>query len=436
MVVEDPNVTYPELQVNRDNDGEPATGISETHHQTNALSKSPGGVSAFSGTTARTSRSVQELSDLSPEVMLEALLDLTHASDRMLSFLVPRELSEHAITAHMAQLQSKYSSANKNFRRLATTLSANRDEYGSESYIALGVVMGALVGRRPESNEVAGPWRPDALLQKANLAVLASSIFSRSWQTQDAPFVEELEHIFPMCFLEGFVEAESPLSGYSQLVDETFQLALDIRTQYAIMLLARHAGQPNFDPDAVLLQVFYKDAQKLRGWDVGGLRAEDLTPKVQDTVLARLKRLREAFATSDEDFATDIAPLQSTFPWTNVVMQAVTWISQRLEELNGQISLSQGDQQILELLKEEVQSVRSARSIVDDNGRQDIGSPQVVLEYEPPSDMVDIATDPQAFPRKSTRTKTLQLGQFRQVGLGFFQVTSYIYTVSLLANSR
>lgn len=415
ILAEEPSIAYPELQTNTkdEEEEEQPIEIGETNQQANVQSKSPGAVSAFSGTTARTSRSAQDLSDLSTEVMLDAFLDLSRASDKMLNFLMPTEISRASITAHMAQLQTKRSPANLNLTRLATTLSANRDMYGSESYIALPEVLGTLVGSGQGSNDNAGPWRPDTLLQKANLAVLASSVFSRSWRTQDAQLVEELEHIFPLPFTVGFLASETTLAGYSELLNETSQLALDIRTQYAIMLLARHARQPNLDPNAILLQVFYEDAKTLRGWGVGGLRAEDLTGKVRDTILSRLEKVREAFAKSEEDFVTNIELLQSSFPWTTLVLQVVSWINLRLKELNRQISEHHGADRVFEALKEEVQRARLAKSSTNDHDANDTGSPRIILEYDLPSDLAETAIEPQDLPRKATKTAMLELGQFR-----------------------
>lgn len=414
MVPEDPSIAYPEIQVDREDeeDGEQPIERGVNKPQANVLSKSPGGVSAFSGTTARTSRSTQDLSDLSTEGMLDAFADLLSASDQMLRFLIPREISEASITAHMAQLQTKRSSANVNMTRLATMLSANRDMFGSESYIALQDILGTLVGKDLGSNDNPPPWRPDALLQKANLAVLASSIFSHSWRIQDAQLIEEIEQLFPMPFLEGFLASETPLAGYSQLSNETFQLALDIRTQYAIMLLARHARQPNFDPNAVLLQVFYEDDKTLRGWGVRGLRAEDLTGEEQHTILLRLENLRATFARSEHDFATDREPFQSSIPWTTLVQQTISWINLRLAEINRQISVHRGAERIIEALRQEVQRARLANSSLNDDGANDAGSPQILLEYDFPPE-AETAAEPQDSPRKLTRTKTLKLGQFR-----------------------
>ncbi len=426
MVAEDSSIAYPEIQVKKDDDDEADQPIEvEVNDQeANIHSKSPGGISAFSGTTARASTSTQDLSYLNIKIMLEALADFQSASDRMLMFLIPKEISEASITAHMTQLQNKNSLASKNLTRLSEMMSASRDMYGSDTYIAPKEVLSTLVGKGLGSSDNARPWRPDALLQKANLAVLASSIFSQPWGTGDAQLIEELEQLFPMPFTEGLLAPETLLIGYSELANETFELALEIRTQCAIVLLARHAGQPNVDPYAELLQLFYEDGKTLRGWGILGLQAGDLTREFRDTILLRVSKLREAIARSEKDIATHVqAPIQSDFPWTTLVLQMVRWISLRLVELNRQISEHHGADRIFRALEEEVQRARLAKSSIDDDDdANDSGSPRVILEYDLPPEAIERVIEPEDVSRKVTRAKTLKLGQFRWVFYGFFYV--------------
>lgn len=386
-------------------------GMRQTKLQPKIQSKSPGGVSAFSGTTARTSHSAQDLSDLNTETLLDVFLDLSRASDKLLKCLMPREISEAFVHAHMAQLQTKNSSANKNFNRLATTLSVNKEVYASESYIRVQEVLQTLVGNNQEARTDTGPWRPDALIQKANLAHLASSILSRSWRTQDSRVVEELEEAFPSSFIEGFVNSETLQAGFSELVDETFELALAIRTQYAIMLLARHARQPNFDAGTVAAEIFLQDGRSLRGWDIPSLRARDLHAEAKATVRSRFRIFSDTFANSGEDFLAGIELLQSLFPWSTFILQAVTWIDLRLKELDRQIADCQGANRMFEALQIAVQS--ASKSLIMNDHQNERGSPPIVLEYDPPSEMADERIKHAVVPAKTTAIKKLKLPQFK-----------------------
>ncbi|KAK4691784.1 hypothetical protein P7C71_g5292, partial [Lecanoromycetidae sp. Uapishka_2] len=225
-VTEHPSVAYPDLGSGDEEDREQIGGEQPTEQP----SKSPGGASAFSGTTARTSLSARELSDISSEELLDALPDLAAASNKMLALLVPSPLSEASVKGIVDQLRTKDSRANKNLRRLCSSFQVQKDIFGSESYISQRRTLRVLLGTKQTSDLGAAQWGPEALLHKANLAVLASDILSHSMQEQADQIVEELEQAFPSSFLEGFVQSETPTTESSALSLETLRLAIEIRT--------------------------------------------------------------------------------------------------------------------------------------------------------------------------------------------------------------
>lgn len=376
------------------------------------MAKSPGGISAFSGTTARTSRSGLDFADMDSGIMLDALPDLAGASDSMLRFLVPIDLSESSILSLMTQVQTKGSRGKKNFDRLFSTLSAQRDSYGSDSYIALSEVLRTLVGGRHPDDD-AGPWRPDGLLQKANLAILVAGVFNYSWERQDSHFVEELEQIFPAPFAKGLVSSNDLSIGYSVLGSQTFQVALEIRTQYAIMLFSRHAEQANFDYDVVLRKVFYENAQNLRGWPVVGLRTRDMTREVQDAIVSRLKSLRDTFARYSEGSMAAVEHIQAAFPWGSFVQQTLVWASQRMVELDSQNSANGGAHTICQTLKGKTESSALAGSLTNNDGINDRGTPPIELQYDQPSDASHTASEQQDVPLPLRKAKVLDVDRFK-----------------------
>ena len=390
--------------------------VEDIHRPLQQDSKSPGGVSAFSGTTARTSRSAQELVELSSEDMLDALPDLSSASDKILSYLMPPEISETTIASITNQLQKKDSRTNKNLRRLGNTFQVQRDIFGGESYIDPNAALRVFLGMRNASDNRAGVWRPDPLLQKANLAVLAPSVLSYPWQNQNDQFIEVLEQSFPLPFMTGFSPPDTLAPGFSALSMQTLQLALEIRTQYVIILLTRLLGQPNFDSDVVLQEVFYQDTKNLKGWDFVSLRSEDMTKELQQTILSRLQHLRQAFTetslTSFEGRAASIEQLKTTFPWQDFVRQAIIWINLRLHEIEAQVISSGGPEGIAQALNDEIQRKRLAqKSIVDGSTTVDDDDAQIELNYEAPSDTT--SEQQQVLLRKPTKANAFKLGQFK-----------------------
>ena len=226
QVPEETNVDYPDLKPNFLN------GLAQAANQ---IAESP--YTAFSGTTARTSRSAQEYRGYSAFDLLDALPDLSYAADKVLSWLVPEnEINEEAVASTYNELQNNGSRTSKNISRLGQSFNTQKDVYGGQPFMNPSVVVGALLG----SNEIQGtenqPWRPDPLLHKANLTTLIMFI-TRSWEIEaSARLVEFLDQNFPLAFIGQSFAARD------------FGIALEIRTQHFILQLARYIHQLNFDP--------------------------------------------------------------------------------------------------------------------------------------------------------------------------------------------
>ena len=336
--------------------------------------------------------------------MLDALPDLSEAADKLLGCLVPSEISEAKITSQMTKLHTKGTITSVNWRRHSNAFQAQRELYGSDSYINPSAALKTLIGKKQLSEATSGPWRPDALLQKANLAVLASNIFTHPWQEQGDQFIEDLEQAFPRYFTEA-LSSDTLMPGHSTLIVETFQFALEVRTQYAITLLDRYSAQPNFDSDVVLHQIFYKNKDVLKGWYVLGIQSENLTNEYEDAILKRLAQLRAAFTDFSESAIAGTERLRTTFPWNSFVHDTVAWISKRMKEIEAQIVASGGNQAICESLGNEVQRLRSTRPSMNYD--------HLVLNYEPPSEASNTASEHQNVTSKPMPVKVLKMGQFK-----------------------
>ena len=388
--------------------------LSEQYSQRPHLSKSPGEVSAFSGTTARTSRSAEEMLNPSLEDTLDAIEEISRCSEKILRYLVPPQISEVTVTALMINLQAKGSRLNQNLKRLNDMLSIQRERLGNNQYIANQEIVESLLREHPVPDDEAARCRPDALLLRANLAELASKMFSCSWQDTDDIFIEESEQAFPSFFVTKFVPSENQNfeAGSCGMIRETSQLALELRTQYAIILLDRHADQPNFDSDVILQKVFYKDAKNLRGWTSIPMLMEDLVNETQSATVTRLESLREAFAISSDDVRMSIEHLRTSFPWITFVQQFATWIKQRLTELNDQVARYGGLEAILQALSDQAQSVRFNTSSAANEKANDDDHGQIILSYDFPSEASLAVAQPQNR-SKFGGMKTLKLGLFK-----------------------
>ena len=419
MVVEDPSVVYPELEMAGYGGASESVEDARAGQQpTQQNHKSPGGLSAFSGTTAGTSLSTQDLTESSKEEIIDTLPDLSEASDKVLSFAIPAELSETSVATAVAQLQNNDTREHKKLKRLGDTFEVQRKDYGIKTYIHVGDTLRKLLGRKvaPISEQTAS-WRPDALFQKANLANLVLKIVSIAEQDEKDHFLEDIASIFPHPFAQRLGLAQSLTPECTALAEATFQLALEIRTQEAIMLFARHVRKINFDPDTVLLQLFY-DGNELKGWTVLGLRAEDLGKEAKDTILKRVERLRGAFqqngqAPSNGQFS-GVDSLRVDFPWTTFTQKIVAWAGQRLVEIEIQTTTHGSAQAICQGLSNVVQSGKHGQSIKTVSAHDESDDAELRLDYDMPSGS-RATSEQQDASAKSAKATKLQLAPFRLV---------------------
>lgn len=422
MVAEDPSVVYPDLETTEEDGAVVKEGDARAAElPTTQHDKSPGDLSAFSVTTARISFPTQELTELNPEDMLDTLPDLSDTSDKLLSFAIPAELSETSVATIMAHLQNKDTREHKRLKRLGDTFERQRKEYGGDSYINVGDTLKRLLGREaPPIDEQTAPWRPDALLQKANLAVLVLQILSIGERDQRENFIEDIAGTFPLSFLQSFGLPKNLTPECSALAEATFQLALEVRTQEAIMLLARHVGKINFDPDTALLQVFYDDTKNLKGWAASGLRTGDLTKEAEETIVGRVKQLRGAFKSSgpvpSDGQSSDFESLHVHFPWSTFAQQMVAWAGHRLTEIEIQTTTYGGAQAICQGFTDMVQSGMLGQSLETDDGHDPSDGREIRLDFDAQSEL-RATLEQQDTSVISARADGLNLGPFRSVNI-------------------
>ena len=411
MVVEERSITYPEL---RDEEGSGAEEISEHAQQAQIGGlpdlTSPGGASAFSGTTVRASRNAQELEDLISEGLLDALPDLSSASDKLLDFLIPKNPSETAVNDIRQQLGSKNSRSSKNFQRLNNAFNVQREIFGSGLFVDLRKILKALVDLRDIAESTPGPWRPDALLQKANVAALTAKILTSSSASEVDHFWEELDQYFPNYFVTDRVDFESP---------QTFQLALEIRTQYAVTQLTQRVNQSDFDSDKILAQIFNERGESFRGWDCDGMRADDLPKKFKKTLLLRFSEIRgkcqKALQPSPNNSELTTV-LLSSFPWAKFSYVFVTWAKGHVEELKDVVNQNGGTEIMVRSLSDEIQRRKGSQSARQENPTLRDESPRVVLDFEPPSEISNsISVQSEISNAKKTRVDGLKTTAFRYV---------------------
>ena len=358
MVAEDRE----ENEDNEDEDEDEDEDDDEAHQGTRRAqrSHSPGGMSQISGTTAissfsaRTSHSQGEIVALDPMVA-EMLPDLWNDSYRIMNLLAPADASEEQVESIVRELKVSGSRLAKLLRQNEKRFAVTREHYGNEPYIKTALIFQRLLGS-PDPAETSS--RPDAIIQVANLATLVKDFLVMEKESQSSQSIlGGLDSYFPQVFITKF--ENNIQSGNSTLLDESFELALDIRTQLTIVALGFQKEQESWDPDQILLATFYDPPQHrspplsdfedtIRNGqpkDLMGASLE-LTDDQTAEVLQRVRDIRSAFRQSNDAIElgdlVDFDQLGENFSWVKFLTDLVHWSRMRLDEISEGIKQQGG----------------------------------------------------------------------------------------------
>ena len=302
---------------------------------------SPADISNISGTTAITSHSALALAEIDSEKMISKLTDLSDVSGKVLDLLTPRNASDQDLDKLIRDLQDPTSRRARHFRNLRSAFTEVRREYGAGAYIDLSTTIRGMLGVRYPSEVGEGLWRPDDIFYKSNLATFIDIL----WSLQDSfdstvhP-LEKLDRDFPKPFLERLAGITSHQSlGSSTLLKDSFDVALDIRTQFTLQTLKDKQGNANFDPSIVLNQIFYEIDRptSIRDWAVGGLRQTDFKREKRNAIVERMQQIQAHFRHDSDAVKSgstvDIDGLYAEFPLFQFVQKALIWTRRRADEI-------------------------------------------------------------------------------------------------------
>ncbi|KAJ4350518.1 uncharacterized protein N0V89_009139 [Didymosphaeria variabile] len=266
-------------------------------------------------------------------------------------------------------------------RQLSTHLIHYRGNH--QQYVHIRAVHAALFGANCDAT--AAQTGLDLVLYQANLIVFAKDMMPLDVDDKTTVgALRKLDSSFPSLFLPALIlgtKGSESITGDSALLQESFELALELRTQLAISSLSHGITDESFDPDAALEEVFFnpdsESAHQLgvvRGWDTFALGGDEsaLPEAFVQRVVARMTAIREFFTTGDtsqgQEESVNLEDLSAAFPWAALILRLVSWVRARNEELVAAIQEQGGAHGILERVKAERE-----RSIVDpETGR--IGS--------------------------------------------------------------
>ena len=345
----------------------------------------------------RNSGSATELADMNSEQMTDHLPDLWKETDQILGLLVPRADAAPRVDKIRDNLQDSTSRTRRSLDRYRESFEKVKEVYGTEPYINVSLVTRGILGVKRSSEVGDGRWRPDNIFYKANLATVIQNIMIRYAEIDtevDSQLQvlgmqpEEMDRQFTEPFfslVRGATEEYS--TGSTLLLKESFELGLELRTQFAVRSLSDLSGRPNFDRNDVMLQCFYEqdNPTQLRAWSVKGLQVENLNKARRNAIAERMEKLRECY---DESDGIDLEKLQSRFPMSQVVQKFLVWARQRVDEIDSHVNSmgfpqpgAQGIQAAIDV------ELRRRKGLDEDPEFVEAG--YVVMDYAPPSDVME-----------------------------------------------
>ncbi|KAF2828503.1 hypothetical protein CC86DRAFT_193986 [Ophiobolus disseminans] len=336
--------------------------------------RSPGAASEMSGTTAITSFSMVEADFLDHKKMLKHMRKLCESSAEFLDHLAPDDKSLEDDQQNIHEIHKPDSDFSDEFRDFNEELDVHLKHYKTEehSYIHTRAIHRALFGHGQASATQSGL---DLILYLANLLIFAKQMIpSLRTDKEMWTMARKLDNSFPSQFMSSLISNGKPtITGESALLNQTFDLALELRTQLAILVLERSASEDDFNPDEVIGDVFLRSESSqaeggalIRGWSIAALGGEDsaLPQEFENKVIERVTNMREFFALDDESLdrgeVIDIEGLGNNFPWDATILRLLHWVRLRHRELRINIHEAGGAAAILRSVKQQLEEPPSA----------------------------------------------------------------------------
>lgn len=352
-----------------DDDDDEDEDVDETNRR--RTSKSPDNMSQISGTTANTTHSSQEIADMNAIRIIEYLPELHRTAYELLVLLAPQHASKEEVEKIIRELQVPGTPKADRLRLREHLFNHPREAYGSEQYIRPVYILRKLL---KTSDPGEGNFRLDAILHVANLARMVKDLLVTPRDTQNALFLlQALDIAFPGAFLTKF--DTEPLYGKSMMIDETFEMGLQIRTQTVILSLMSIREDPRTAPDELLVDTFYQAPsqrdERLSLYDdsvrnghpkeIAGM-GEDISPAKRDVqnkrIVQRMGLIRSAFISAEDSTVdVDFDRLDELFPWSIFLTDAVRWSRSRLGEIEQSIKTQGGVESIQKSLADTVHKV-------------------------------------------------------------------------------
>ena len=324
--------------------GQPAKNVNQTVPESPETREE---TSKLSGTTFLNLESGSEVESDDEELdalsIVDELPDLQRAAAGFLNVLISGSSDPSSIANAARRMKDPKSTERRRLKLHAKKLVDRMKHFSSQTFIDVERIhqLVSLVSLR----DIDQSWSPTPILHSANCARLALEIILATPGSDSAKqTIRSLETQFPVAFLDHMDNGSRPISvGVSATKKATFDLALEIRTQFFIMELERRASEEGFNPTSILRGVFYDDLavdsgeldpSLLRGFRLAGIFEEEnghLPDRYQEAVTDRIAELE--FGLLDEDGFTNVEALSAAFPWSRFLLRTARFVHSREKEI-------------------------------------------------------------------------------------------------------
>ncbi|EMD89371.1 hypothetical protein COCC4DRAFT_60749 [Bipolaris maydis ATCC 48331] len=314
--------------------------------------RSPGAISEMSGTTAISSFSMVEAEFLESRFIMKHLRKLCDSAVEFLEHIAPSGATMSDDLRNIKEMQKPGSAYSEEYLDYEIELNVHLKHFKSEdhSYIRVRALHRALFGT--DEQTAASDAGLDLILYLTNLLVFAKQmIYSDRDDKTMWDVLRQLDNTFPVQFMRSLDPNAQPSGkGESRLFRETFLLALELRTQLAILVLQKLTDDLESDPEETVSEIFFRsessqavDGSPLRGWNIVALGGDEapLPQELQDQVAERLNEIRDFFPTDEDSLQrgelVELERLREKFPWEATILRLLAWVRLRRKELLGAI---------------------------------------------------------------------------------------------------
>lgn len=300
----------------------------------------------ITGSTAIASPSIVEAHSLNPRWVRKSLNSLYQAADKVLSHLVPGDPTEVPIDKDDERIDQRWDPDSdltdelEEFEAVFETR-LRRFKTTQQQFVRPRAIHHTL---NPDG-DVNEPLRGvDAVIYLANLANLTRYLMGSKQMTREmGNALRELDQQFPQIAISSFDTA----AGGSSLYKKTFELAVELRVQYAIFTLGTFTDDDTAARETIIDRIFLRpgedeDSPGFRGWNSPGLRHEDLSSAQCDQIKDDLGLVKENLR--DPDL------LANSFPLRGALLQLMDWVRLRRQELRAEIEAVGGINALSDML--------------------------------------------------------------------------------------